>query len=321
MAQCEVKLKMKNWKKYLPIIGIVLFIYILFKINLVNILEEIKNVNLSFLFIALILMIITTFIQTYKWYIIAILQEIRVPFIEAVKINMISNFYGLVTPAKLGSVIRAEYLKKYTKNNNIGKGLFNFTIDKILDLTSVIFMVILFSFVFKDKLDLPITFFTTLFLTFVFLTLFFIKKDRSKWFLRFFYRRFHKKLKNKAKMTFDSFYEHIPKKRYFILFFLLNIISWVFVYLIYYVIGLSFGIELSFLYYLAILPISTLVAIIPISFNGLGTREAALISLFGLFNISSAKVFSMSIIDWLIVGIIPAIIAIFLIWRSKSTTS
>lgn len=307
---------MKNWKKYLPIIGIILFIYILFNIKLTNILEEIKNVNLYFLLIALILMIIATFIQTYKWYIVAILQEIRVPFIEAVKINMISNFYGLVTPAKLGSVIRAEYLKKYTKNENIGKGLFNFTIDKVLDLTSVIFMVILFSFVFKDKLDLPITFFTTLFLTFVLLTLFFIKKDRSKWFLRFFYRRIvYKKIKDKAKLTFDSFYEHIPKKRYFVLFFLINIINWVFIYLIYYLIGLSVGINLSFLYYLAILPISTLVAIIPISFNGLGTREAILISLFGLFNIESAKVFSMSIIDWFIVGIIPSIIALFILWR------
>ncbi len=308
----------KNWKKYLPIIGIILFVYILFKINLINILQEIKNVNVYLLLIAIVFIFLSMFFQTFKWFIIARFQEIEVPFIEAFKINMISNFYGLVTPSKLGSVVRAEYLKKYTRNGNIGKGLFNFTIDKVLDISSVIFMAIFFSFVFKDKLDLPIGIFFTLFLAFVLLTLFFIKKERSKSFLRFFYIKiFHRKVKDNVRLTFDSFYDNIPKKRFFALFFLLNVINWVFIYLIYYFIGLSVGIEMNFIYYLAIFPIGTLVAMIPISISGLGTREATLISLFGLFNIAAAKVFSMSIIGLIIAGIIPSIIGIFLTFKKR----
>ncbi|MEK6872506.1 MAG: lysylphosphatidylglycerol synthase transmembrane domain-containing protein [Nanoarchaeota archaeon] len=307
----------KNWKKFLPLIGILLFFYILIKINFVNVLEEIKKVNIYFLLITLVFLIIMLVVQTFKWHIVAVFQDIKVPFKESFKINLISNFYGLITPSKLGSVIRAEYLKKYTKNKNIGKGLFNFTIDKVLDITSVIFMAVLFSFVFKDEINLPIGFFTGLFLAFVLLTLFFIKKERSKIVLRFFYRKFiNEKIKDKTKNTFNSFYEHIPKKRYFILFFLLNLISWLFIYLIYYFIGLSLGIKISFLYYMAILPLGTLVSMIPISIGGLGTREAALISLFGLFNVSSAKVFSMSVIDYFIVGVIPSIITLFLLWRN-----
>ena len=306
-------LLIKNWKKILPIIGIVLFFYILIKLDLVNIINEIRKANILFLLLALIFLIVMLLVQTYKWFVIARLQNIKIPFKEAFKINLITNYYGLITPSKIGVVVRAEYLKKYTKN--IGRGLFNFTIDKVLDISSVIFLTILFSFVFKDKLNLPITFFTALFFLFILATLFFMKKERSKWFLRFFYHRLSKSYKNKAKTTFDSFYENIPKKRYFILFFILNLISWIFIYLIYYFIGLSVGINLGFLYYLAILPISSLVSLIPISINGLGTREAALISLFGLFNIEAVKVFSMSIIDFFIVGIIPAIIAISLILR------
>lgn len=314
-----IKKTTKNWKKFLPLIGILLFFYILVKINLINVLEEIKKVNIYFLLITLVLLIIMLVVQTFKWHIIAVFQDIKVPFKESFKINLMSNFYGLITPSKLGSVIRAEYLKEYTKNKNIGKGLFNFTIDKVLDITSVIFMAILFSFVFKDKISLPLSFFTGLFLLFLLLTLFFIKKERSKIVLRFFYKKFiNEKIKNKTKTTFNSFYEHIPKKRYFILFFLLNVISWLFIYLIYYFIGLSLGIKINFLYYMAILPLGTLVSLIPISIGGLGTREAALISLFALFNVSSAKVFSMSVIDYFIVGLIPSIITLFLIWRDKS---
>ena len=310
--------KPKTWKNFLPVIGILLFFYILFKINLVNVLEEIKKANIYFLLIALILLIIMLVIQTFKWHIIAVFQDIKVPFKESFKINLISNFYGLITPSKLGTIIRAEYLKKYTKNKNIGKGLFNFTIDKILDSTSLIFIAILFSFVFKNKLNLPIGFFTGLFFVFVLLTLFFIKKERSKIVLRFFYRKFiNKKIKDKTKTTFDSFYENIPKKRYFILFFLLNLVSWIFIYLIYYFIGLSLGIKINFLYYMAILPLGTLVSMIPISVGGLGTREAALISLFALFDVNGVKVFSMSVIDYFIVGILPSLTALFLVWKEK----
>ena len=84
-----------------------------------------------------------------------------------------------------------------------------------------------------------------------------------------------------------------------------------------YFVGLSLGIDLPFIFYLAILPIGTLITLIPISINGLGTREATLISLFALFGIESAKVFSMSIVSLIIAGIIPAIIGIFLIFKKR----
>lgn len=311
-------MKIKNLKLYFPIIGITLFIYILFKVNLISIIKELINVKWYFLLIAILLLIPMLLVQTFKWYIIALFQDIKIPFKEAFRINLIGNFYGLITPSKLGSMIRAEYLKKFIKNKNIGKGLFNFTIDKIFDITSIVFIVILFSFIFKDIIDFHISFFITLFLSFLLVTLFFIKKDRSKIVLSFFYKRFiGEKSKNIAKATFDSFYEDIPKKRYFIIFFILNLICWIFIYLIYYFLGLSLGIKLSFIFYLAILPLATLVSMIPISINGLGTREVTLISLFALFNVDSAKVFSMSVLDYLIVGIFPSIITLFLIWREN----
>jgi len=306
---------LKNWKKYLPIIGILLFIYILIKVDLLKVVDEVSKANLYFLLMALVLIIILFFSETFKWYTIAFIQGINIPFFEAFKINLICNFYGFVTPSKLGTVIRAEYLKRYTEN--IGKGLCNFTLDKILDLSSIIFITILFSFVFKDKLDLPIGVFVAMFLGFVLLTLFFINKNRSKFILKLFFNKLvPDNLRDKAKLTFNSFYDNIPKKRYFILFFFFNSLNWIIIYSVTYFIGLSLGINLPYIYYLAILPIGTLVTMIPISINGLGTREAALISLFALFGIEAAKVFSMSILS-LGFGIIPAIIGSFLIFKER----
>ena len=65
------------------------------------------------------------------------------------------------------------------------------------------------------------------------------------------------------------------------------------------------------------MPITTFVGQLPITINGLGTREAAMISLFGLLGISATKIFSMSLINLVINGIFPAIIGMLLILQSK----
>ena len=301
---------LRNWKRYLPVIGILLFIYILIKVDLRNILFEVKNANIYFLGIAVILVFVMMLSETTKWFTIARFQNIKIPFMEALKINMIDNYYGFITPSKVGSVIRAEYLKKWT-GGHFGKGLFNFIIDKVMDLSSIIFIAIIFSYNFRDKLDLPIGFFTAIFLLFVFGTLFFLNKERSQPIMKIIYRKLvPHRFRNQAKSSFEAFYDHVPKKRYFILFFILNSINWVINYTVAYYVGLSLGIDLPFIIYLSIYPLATLVSLIPISIAGLGTREATLISLFGLFGIAAAKVFSMSLISFFIAGIIPAIIGV-----------
>jgi len=305
-----------KWRKFLPIIGIVIFIYLLIKIDLNAVVQEISNANIFYLLIAFAFLFLLLFLHTLKWFAIARKQNIKIPFKESFRITLISCFYEFIVPSKLGTILRVEYMKKYA---DFGKGLCNFTLDKILDFSSIIFLAIVFSFVFKDKLDLPVVFFIVLFIIFVMGTLFFIKKERSKFVFRFVFKKFvPKKMKDKAKSMFDSFYDNIPKKRYFPLFFLLNIISWIVIYSISFFVGRSLGIELPFYIYLGVFPIATLISLIPISINGLGTREAALISMLSLFGVTAAKAFSMSIISFFITTIITAVIGSFLIWRIKS---
>lgn len=305
-------------KKYLPIIGILIFLLILLKLDLSEIIKEISRANINFLLIALFLVIASLITQTLKWFSIAKVQMTNVSFVEAFKINLISLFYGFITPSRVGCVVRAEYLKKYN-NNKIGKGVNNFVLDKILDLCSLVFLVAVFSFAFKEIFSKSYIYYAvSIFLLLVIILLIFRSKERSGFLLRFFYKRFvPEKFKKKAKEEFYSFYDDMPKKRYFALFFILNLLNWVILYLSAYFIGLSLGINVSIFYFMAIFPIATFVGQLPITISGLGTREATLISLFGLIGVGATKVFSMSIISLLISGIIPSIIGIFLILKNK----
>ena len=152
------------------------------------------------------------------------------------------------------------------------------------------------------------------FAAFTFFIIIFSDEKRSRALLRIFYVRFiPKRIKDKMKDGFYSFYEDMPEKKYFPLFLVVDIFNWIVLYSTFYFIGISVGINISFFYFLLFMPIATFVGQIPITINGLGTREAVMISLFGLLGISATKIFSMSIINLIINGIVPAMIGFILI--------
>ncbi len=311
-------MKFKKIKKFLPIIGIAIFIYLLIKLNIFSVFNEISNARIDFLMIALVFVFVSILTETSKWFIIARYQKIKVPFLEAVKINLISSFYGFVTPSKVGSVMRSEYLKKYQKSS-LGKGLSNFVLDKVLDLCSLCLLVAFFSFIFREIFSANIFYYAiVLFFVGIIGFLIFTNEGLSKKILKVIYKKLiPAKLKEKAKDGFYSFYEDMPKKRYFPLFFLINVANWIVIFSISFFVGRAIGIEVPFFYFLAILPVGTLIAQIPITISGLGVREITLIGLFGLFGVEATKVFSMSIISLFLAGIIPAIIAILFVIKKK----
>jgi uncharacterized protein (TIRG00374 family) len=299
------------WKRYLPLIGVILFIYILLKLDVKSIVLNMASINVVYIPLILFIVFLTLILQTLKWWVIARKQKINVPFWEANRINLISIFYGSVTPSRLGTIIRAEYLKKYTRN--IGKGISNFVLDKVLDLSSLFFLAVVFSYMFHEKIGSSFIIYPMVMLLAVsILTWIFLSKKRAKFLLGFVYNRFlPKKTKKKARSMFHSFYENIPKKRFLLVAFVINLLNWILIYISTWVVGLSIGIDLNLTHFLAILPLGTIIAQIPISINGLGTREAALISLFGLFGVGAVAVFSMSMLSIVFSTLIPSMVALF----------
>jgi glycosyltransferase 2 family protein len=313
-----ILMKWSKIRKYIPIVGIGIFIYLLIKLDVTKVFGELKTLNLEYLFIALILTAVFFITQTLKWFVIARKQKITVPFKEAFKINLISSFYGFVTPSKIGSVVRMNYLKKY--GGDTGKGISNFVVDKVLDLSSLFILVVGFGLLINQKLVSENYFYFVLGMFVIMTSFFFIfyKKSNTRFLLKVIYRKFiPERLKDKAKNLFESFYKDMPSLKFLLFAFMINLLNWIINYTMLYFTSLALGINVKFSYFLIILPISTLVAQIPITINGLGTRELTMISLFGLLGVGAVKVFSMSILSMIISNVIPSIIAIILIFAGK----
>ncbi|MAG20535.1 hypothetical protein CL618_03830 [archaeon] len=280
-------------KKLLPIIGIVLFIYIIIKVDPKKLFQTLLELKLSLLFLSLLLFIPISLIQTYKWKHITKLQNLTTNFLFLLKSNILANFYGLITPARMGNFIKIEYLKEQTKAST-EKCSSNVVIDRFLDILSVFTLAAIGSLVFfnTDLILILVISLVLLMLLFIFL----MKPKLNKPIFKFIYHKIlPEKLKEKANHSFHAVYDHIPKIRTLIYPFFLSILTWLLIVSQVYLVALAFSISIPYFSFIFLFPISTIVTLLPISIAGFGTREASLLYLFQSFNILPERIVSMSI--------------------------
>ena len=103
-----------------------------------------------------------------------------------------------------------------------------------------------------------------------------------KFFAGIFYNRLlTAKFKRNAKKSFGDFYRNMPPMRNIIVMFALTAIFWILVYTQAYLSALAFNVQISYMKFLIIFPISVIISLLPITISGLGTREIVLLKLLG----------------------------------------
>ncbi|MCK5712549.1 MAG: flippase-like domain-containing protein, partial [Hyphomicrobiaceae bacterium] len=126
-----------------------------------------------------------------------------------------------------------------------------------------------------------------------------------------------KKYKEAFSLNFNTFYDSLALYRRdrgaMVAAFLLTVLVWALVFLLAYYITVLFGIDVDLKYVVLIMPIVTLVELIPISVSGLGTRDATVIYFFSVVGISSAAAVGFSI-GYLFIGTYLTALAGFLMW-------
>ena len=302
--------------KLLPLIGIAIFIVLILKIGLNNIALGFKELNYLYLVLAILFLIPITIIETFKWNIILRIQKIKLPFKWLVKANLKSVFYAFITPSRLGTLSRIFFLKKKT-NKSFGECSSSVILDRSFDLIAIFIFAIIGCFLLAAYLSAFTAYIMAGFIIFIGVFIFFLEKKRSKAILQIIYKTLiQKKFKSKARESFNSFYGNIPEIKYLIWPFLLNLIYWLSNYLFSFIIAKALRITVPLHYFIFLMPIATIASLLPITVYGLGTREASLIFLLGLFGVNASKVMAMSVIS-LILNALPALIGFFISLKIK----
>lgn len=294
-------------RSLLPIIGMIIFIYIILKIGISTLIDGLLLINPIYIVINLILIFIAIIPPIYKWKIILKNQGVDIGIGNLLKIFLISTFYGNITPGKIGTFIRVYYLRDIIKKP-LGFCGSSILIDRMLDFLALLLFamagILLISSNYMWLFWLLAVGFIISLVSFAFL----INQDKNKFILKFIYKYFvPQKFKALAKENYLDFYENIPKIRTLFYPIFLTIISWMLYYSLPYVFIIALGIKINYIYFVFLYALSTLITLIPISIAGLGTREASLIILLGSYGVTASEVVIMSLLSFVLFMVITGV--------------
>ena len=303
----------KQAKKFLPLIGIAIFVYIVYNLDIEKIIVVFLSINPIFIICSLTLTIPRLIIRNTAWQIIQKEQKITISFFQSLKIFLIGYFYGSITPGYIGQLMRVPYMKEKT-GAPYGKLFVNSLMEIIIHTLSLYGMMFIGALLVMGALP-ELLYISGIWVVLLAIILFyFIKRERGEKLFRLLIQYLiPKKLKTNLYRFVDTFYTDFPEIKKLLLPLILGIFTWIIIFSQEYIIVLALGIDIPYLYFLLLFPIANVVGFIPITFAGLGTRELTAIFLFStLFGVGEEEVFVFTLLGFVITDIFTGFIGFIL---------
>lgn len=302
---------LKIAKKFLPLIGIALFVYLLISLGLEDIKDTILSISPLYFIVSALLTIPVLLIRNYVWQIILREQKITIGYFKSLKFLIIGYFYGTITPGYTGHALRILYLKEETKEP-YGKLFVNTFIDTIIRAFAQYGMMVFGAILIVITFQEPIFFYVTFgyFAIFSLIVFYFLRKERGeKLFFALIKYLIPKKLKIKLNQFVKTFYNEFPKIRPLLFPFFLGCISWIIIFtqIYLFVIALGLDIKIPYHYFIFLYPIANTAGFIPITFAGLGTRELTSIYIFQFFKVKEHEILVFTLAGFIVTDLIIAI--------------
>ena len=309
-------------KKFLPLIGIFIFVYMVYLLGINEIIDAFLSINPLFVLLALPLTIPRVLVRNVAWRMIQEEHNIHLSFWDSLKIFLIGYFYGSITPGYFGQLMRIPYMKEKTKNP-YGKLFVNSFLETTLHTISLYGMILIGAILVIGTLPdlLNIALLWILILSVV--LLFFIKKERGE---KVFYFIIKLLIPSKLKMYFyqfvDTFYHDLPRVKNLIAPVLVGMITWIIIFSQEYLIVMGLGLPIPYLHFLLLYPVANAAGFIPITFAGIGTREAVAVFIFtSLFPVTGPEILVVSFLGFIITDIFTGFIGLLVALNESRFTS
>lgn len=129
----------KKWKAGFSLIGILLFGYILSRIDLETLGRHLVRVNLPILGVTVLLTVPQIYLKALRLKSLLAAQNVVYPSSKAFISYMSSIFWGIVTPGRLGELARVVYLVRDT-GVSYGKSILSVFLDRCFDIYVLLLM-------------------------------------------------------------------------------------------------------------------------------------------------------------------------------------
>ncbi len=264
------------WQVARIIISVSLIAYIFYKIGLSNLWGALSSAHLGYLIIALLLHLVGLLISAYRWQMLLVGQGIEFSLKDIIAMYLVGLFFNTFLPTSIGGdVVRAYDTARFSRRG--AKSVTTVIVERLIGIFSLIAIAgIALLWSSRWLRDIRIAW-IILICAVIFILIPFILLNRSisRKVGLLFDLPFLKRVKGKVQQVYEAIDVYRERKDIVAEVLLLSFLLQLNVILYYYVIALSLGINLSFIYFCLFVPVILVISMLPISISGLGIRENA----------------------------------------------
>ncbi len=289
------------WVILRTLLSIFLLSFLFWRVRLGELVEGVRDANPLYLILAFLCNLAVVFLSAHRWRLLLFAQQILLGFKRVLTIYFVGFFFNNFLPAGVGlDLTRAFYAAR--DSGKRAESLASVIVERVLGFLGLLFFALLALLFFLQHAE-GMRFFlfilggTGLLLIFTHL---FLRRELVGKFTRLLDRLRFLRLGERFKKLYNSIYLYRDKRRAsweaiahsFLLQGLLVLDN--------YFVGLSLGLDIPPLYYIAYIPIICIISMVPISINGLGVREGSYVLLFSRAGLMRFQALSLSLVFFLI---------------------
>jgi len=255
------------------------FLFYLLDIDII--INMLKKVDKGLLSVSIILILFRHGLQSFRFYVILRMSNKLIHIRDIALHYFIGYYYNFFLPSSIGGDVARVLLMERESISKSESSLlifyerfFGFFSLSFISGLAIPFLTLEHTFVYAIL---------SLIVSFVFGTVILLKVVKHS---------DHKFLK-RVKIVLEK-----TSFRSFSIIFILSLVFQLFSIVVRYLLALSFGIQVPIIYFFLLIPLINVVTMLPISFNGVGTREASFIYLFGMFGVVKEESFVLSLTSY-----------------------
>lgn len=301
-------------------IAIIAFLFA--RVDLNAMARQLASANPLLLLLALFLYELAISMGAVKWQLLVRAQNLPARFGDLMTFTLVGLFFGNLLPSNVGGdVVRAYGLVK--ASGRAEAAAISVLVDRLTGLVAYLgaamVMVVLAAFTLARGAELEQLEIATVIVAGAFLlgcALLFSRRFSQRVKGIFAYGPL-KRVQPVAQRVYEALqvYRHSYRALAFAL--VLSVGNVIVTTLVWYAVGTALGLTVSIFYYFLFNPIVAFVLLVPISFNGLGLKEASWMFFFGLIGVSDESALSMSLIFSLII-VLTSLPGGILWWRERA---
>lgn len=282
--------------------------YLLYKTDLSAIWTALKTANPFWIGVSFSLHIIGFLLTAYRWQMLLAARGAHLPTWYLVRSVLIGIFFNNFLPSTVGG----DVFRAYDTAKQVGSKTESMTVVVVERLTGI-FALGLFAFFalllgFSHFGRIPIIWLALGGLLVAFLVFLAAMNHTVAKTIKAIFEHpemlkipFLQKVQVKLKQIYAALCVYKQNKRVMIIAFLLALLLQINVIVHYYFISHALGLPVPLLYFFLIIPVVTIVLMVPIFINGIGGRETAYMLLLGKFGVTSSEAIAFS---WITFGMI-----------------